>query len=193
MRVEMISVADFYSNVDEVRQFAMEQEYYEEPHHYPGKRTNPFLNDSTKEIIQDIIKPFAGNVTNWGTISGSFQYTTAVDRSWIHTDGTTMWAGVLYLTPDAPLSAGTGMFRHKASGLNGWVFAHHTEEENMNIPLYSTDYYDYTKWDLVDKIGNVYNRLILYRGDLFHVSLDYFGKDLNDGRLFQTFFFDTEK
>lgn len=189
----MISVADFYSNVDEVRQFAMEQEYYEEPHHYPGKRTNPFLNDSTKEIIQDIIKPFAGNVTNWGTISGSFQYTTAVDRSWIHTDGTTMWAGVLYLTPDAPLSAGTGMFRHKASGLNGWVFAHHTEEENMNIPLYSTDYYDYTKWDLVDKIGNVYNRLILYRGDLFHVSLDYFGKDLNDGRLFQTFFFDTEK
>ncbi len=192
MRVEMISVADFYSNVDEVRQFAIEQEYYEEPHHYPGKRTKPFLNDSTKEIIQDIIKPFAGNVTNWGTISGSFQYTTGVDRSWIHTDGTTMWAGVLYLTPDAPLSAGTGIFRHKASGLKSWVFANHTHEENMSIPLYSTDYYDYTKWDMVDKVGNVYNRLILYRGDLFHVSLDYFGKDINDGRLFQTFFFDTE-
>ena len=56
MRVEMISVADFYSNVDEVRQFAMGQEFHEEPHHYPGKRTNPFLNDSTKEIIQDIPK-----------------------------------------------------------------------------------------------------------------------------------------
>jgi hypothetical protein len=192
MRVEMISVADFYSNVDEVRKFAMGQEFHEEPHHYPGKRTNPFLNDSTKEIIQDIIKPFAGNVTNWGTISGSFQYTTAVDRSWIHTDGTTMWAGVIYLTPDAPLSAGTGLFRHKPTGLNGYVFAHHTKEENDKVPLYSTDYYDYTKWDMIDKVGNVYNRLILYRGDLFHVSLDYFGKDINDGRLFQTFFFDTE-
>ena len=192
MRLDTISISDFYGNVDDVRKFAMEQEFFEEPHHYPGKRTQPFLNDSTKESIQKVIKPMAGNVTNWGTISGSFQYTTAVDRSWIHTDGTTMWAGVLYLTPDAPLSAGTGIFRHKASGLQGWVFAHHTDEENKKTPIYSTDYYDYTKWDMVDKIGNVYNRLILYRGDLFHVSLDYFGKDINDGRLFQTFFFDTE-
>jgi hypothetical protein len=192
MRVEMISIADFYGNPDDVRKFAMGQEFYEEPHHFPGKRTQPFLNDSTKECIQKVIKPFAGDVTNWGTISGSFQYTTAADRSWIHTDGTTMWAGVLYLTPDAPLSAGTGLFRHKLTGLNGYVFAHHTEEENKKVPLYTTDYYDYTKWDLVDRVGNVFNRLIIYRGDLFHVSLDYFGKDLNDGRLFQTFFFDTE-
>jgi hypothetical protein len=41
-------------------------------------------------------------------------------------------------------------------------------------------------------VGNVYNRLVLYRGDLFHSSLDYFGEGLNDGRLFQTFFFNTE-
>jgi hypothetical protein len=42
------------------------------------------------------------------------------------------------------------------------------------------------------KVGNIYNRLVLYRGDMFHSSLDYFGKDLKDGRLFQTFFFNTE-
>ena len=50
-----------------------------------------------------------------------------------------------------------------------------------------------TKWELVDRIGNKYNRLIMYRGDHFHMSLDYFGQDLYDGRLFQTFFFDTER
>jgi hypothetical protein len=192
MRVDMISISDFYSNVDEVREFAKSQEFYEEPHHFQGKRTKPFLNDSTKELIENILKPTTGKITNWGTISGSFQYTTSIDRSWIHTDGTTMWAGVIYLTPDAPLSAGTGIYKHKNSGLKSWVFAHHTEEENLKTNIWSTDYYDYTKWELVDKIGNVYNRLILYRGDLFHVSLDYFGKDINDGRLFQTFFFDTE-
>lgn len=54
----MISISDFYNNVDEVREFALSQEYYEEPHHFPGKRTKPFLNDSTKEIIQNILKPF---------------------------------------------------------------------------------------------------------------------------------------
>jgi hypothetical protein len=54
------------------------------------------------------------------------------------------------------------------------------------------DGYDMTKWDLVDKIGNRYNRLIIYRGDLYHASLDYFGNNLHNGRLFQTFFFCTE-
>ena len=67
-----------------------------------------------------------------------------------------------------------------------------TEEENKNSPQH-IDHIDYTKWEMIDRIGNVYNRLIMYRGDLFHVSLDYFGKDIQDGRLFQTFFFNTEK
>jgi hypothetical protein len=57
---------------------------------------------------------------------------------------------------------------------------------------FSADYYDMTQWELVDRIGNLYNRLILYRGDLYHTSLDYFGRDLETGRLFQTFFFNTE-
>jgi hypothetical protein len=198
MRVEMLSVADFYTNVDEVREFALRQEFYTEQNHFPGKRTESFLNDSVKEIIQDIIKPFAGDVTWWGDKhSGAFQYTTAVDRSWIHSDGNTDWAGVCYLTPDAPLSAGTGIFRHKATGLKNWIYKDHiTEEDNIgakDAPHRGADSIDYTKWDMVDRLGNVYNRLILYRGDLFHVSLDYFGKDLQDGRLFQTFFFNTEK
>ena len=46
MRVEMLSIADFYSNVDEVRAFAMQQEFFGEESHFPGKRTRSFLNDS---------------------------------------------------------------------------------------------------------------------------------------------------
>jgi hypothetical protein len=45
---------------------------------------------------------------------------------------------------------------------------------------------------LVDVVGNKYNRAVFYKGDLFHASLDYFGRDLQDGRLFQTFFFNTK-
>jgi hypothetical protein len=51
---------------------------------------------------------------------------------------------------------------------------------------------DMTKWELVDRIGNLYNRLILYRGDIYHASLDYFGNSLENGRLFQVFFLNTE-
>ena len=192
MRVEMLSIADFYNNPDEVREFALSQEFGESGN-YPGRRTVPFFNDSIKETIQNMIRPFAGDVTWWGDVnSGAFQYTTANDRSWIHSDGTTNWAGVCYLTPDAPLSAGTGIFRHKATGLKNWIYQEHTDEETKNAP-HHIDHMDYTKWEMVDRIGNVYNRLIMYRGDLFHVSLDYFGRGLEDGRLFQTFFFNTER
>ena len=128
MKIEMISIADFYTNPDEVRAFAMSQEFSESGN-YPGRRTKPFLNDSVKQVIQDTIKGFAGNVTWWGDDnSGAFQYTTAQDRSWIHSDATTSWAGVIYLTPDAPLSAGTGLFRHKETGLRNLVYSDHTEE-----------------------------------------------------------------
>jgi hypothetical protein len=191
MRVESLSISDFYSNVDSVREFALQQEFGVRGN-YPGQRTVPFLNDSIKNIIQDAIRPFSGNVTWWGgEYTGAYQYTTAKDRSWIHSDATTDWAGVCYLTPDAPLSAGTGLFRLKENGLRSWRYTEHTAEENKNA-LHNKYSQDYTKWEMVDRIGNVYNRLILYRGDLFHVSLDYFGTDKYDGRLFQTFFFNTE-
>lgn len=192
MKIQTIIVDDFYKNPDEVRAFALAQEF--EVHgNYPGQRTRSFLAENVKNSIQDIVRPYAGNVTWWGDdYTGSFQYTTSKDRSWIHSDDTTDWAAVLYLTPNAPLSAGTGLFKHKDTGLFRWRNNEHPDEINRSSPV-NLHSQDVTKWEMVDRIGNVYNRMVLYRGDLFHVSLDYFGSDKEDGRLFQVFFFNTEK
>ena len=189
MRVESLTIADFYNNPDEVRQYILTQPF-DLIGNYPGYRTKSFLDDQIKHTIQEFIKPFAGEVTWWGDgASGAFQYTTAQDRSWIHADATD-WAGVLYLTPDAPLSAGTGLFRNKHTAKRGWDRKNPDEDP---LSEYKEDYYDMTQWELVDKLGNMYNRLVIYRGDLYHMSLDYFGRDLQTGRLFQTFFFNTER
>jgi hypothetical protein len=121
-----------------------------------------------------------GQISNWHEDSGytgAFQLATAQDRTWIHADYYNKWAAVCYLTPDAPHTGGTGLYRHKQSGEFRRIVEDH-------------EGYDYTKWDLFDKIGNKYNRLIIYRGDLFHASIDYFGDNYQNGRLFQTFFFD---
>ena len=54
---------------------------------------------------------------------------------------------------------------------------------------YSQETSDLTKWDRILTIGNVFNRLVLYRGAYYHRSdVGGFGKDKYDGRLFQTFF-----
>lgn len=180
MDMTLMIVDNFYNNPDAVRNFALSQPF-DVTGNYPGARTKPFFNKEVRDSIEYCM-PRAGRITNtydnYG-YTGAFQITTAMDRTWIHSDPYNMWAGICYLTPDAPNSGGTGLFRYKETG-----------EHSKTTQDYEG--YDFTKWDLFDRVGNRYNRLILYRGDLFHSSLDYFGHNLENGRLFQTFFFDTE-
>jgi hypothetical protein len=183
MKTNMIVIDEFYNNPNDVREFALAQEF-DVTGNWPGTRTKTFINESTKETIQKILQDIAGNVTDWQAndgYTGSFQLTTSMDRSWIHADSYNTWAGVLYLTPDAPLSGGTGIFRYKKTGS--------MMEDGTDLSGVTQDM---TKWELVDRVGNVYNRLVLYRGNNYHMSLDYFGKDKEDGRLFQLFFITTE-
>jgi len=197
MDTSIIITENFYNNPHEVRQHALNQEYKVRGN-YPGLRTVSFLNDSMKHAINSIISPHAGNVTWWGgegpeNYTGCYQLTTAADRTWIHADHTTKWAGVLYLTPGAPHTGGTGLFRHKKTGWFKQPVLPNGEPDNESISKISSEFQDYTKWDLFDVVGNRFNRLVMYRGDYYHASLDYFGKDLQDGRLFQVFFFNTER
>jgi hypothetical protein len=198
MRFNSLTIDNFYTNPDEVREFALKQEFKVRGN-YPGQRTKSFLTDSLKKKMRDILYPFAGEITYWGSddkennYTGSFQYTVSEDRSWIHADSTTDWAAVCYLTPDAPLSAGTGIFRHKATGWSHYDYKRENEPGYVESAPPGNEMRDYTKWEMVDRIGNVYNRLIMYRADNYHVSLDYFGQNMHDGRLFQVFFFNTER
>jgi hypothetical protein len=181
MKTSVIIVDEFYGNPDAVREFALSQPFNVKGN-YPGARTLPFLNDNTKQVIGDIIRHAGGEIRNWHEDSGytgSFQLCTAIDRTWIHADSFNTWAGVLYLTPNAPRWSGTALYRHKETG--------EYEKKGDNH-----EGYDYTKWDKTDVIANRYNRLVLYRGNMFHAAQEYFGSTPYDGRLFQTFFFDTD-
>jgi hypothetical protein len=187
MQVNLIVVDNFYNDVDSVRKLALSQEFSIRGN-YPGLRTKSFLTDSAKDVINSIVFHASGGVTDWlldennDGYTGSFQICTASDRTWIHSDYNNMWAGVCYLTPNAPLSSGTAFYIHKETG----------NTKSMGTNDFREDSYDYTKWEMVDKVSNIYNRLILFRGNLFHASLDYFGTNLENGRLFQTFFFNTK-
>lgn len=190
-------IDNFYNNPHEVREFALAMDFGVDGN-YPGHRTMPSLNEDVKSHIEKHLSPVHGEIywpdpKSTTSYCGSYQYTTAADRTWIHSDGTTTWAGVLYLTPDAPLSAGTGIFKHKRTG---HIMTPRDKDGNQikdALDEIYTDAQDYTKWEMVDRVGNVFNRLVLYRGDMFHASLDYFGTNKDNGRLFQTFFFNTEK
>lgn len=184
MTTNIVVVDNFYNNAEAVRKFILTQDF---PvlGNYPGFRTtsctNPSIKTHFEKLLNKEITLFDMSSTSY---NGAFQYTTAGMKSWIHRDGTD-WAGIVYLTPDAPPAAGTGFFRHKVTGL---------EEMGVDISdsdraLMNNDSNDISKWDMVDYVGNVYNRLVLFRGKRSHRSMAYFGNDKHDGRLFQLFFF----
>ena len=194
----LIVIDNFYNNAYDTREFILTQDFSVKGN-YPGRRTISYANEHLKSIIQTYVEPFGGKITEFpipkedGTdastiYNGSFQYTTSRDQSWVHIDGYNNWAGVVYLTPDAPLSSGTAFYTF----YDGTSCAQdmHLLKNKEQIDKYSQDL---TKWEQVDKVGNVFNRLILFNSNRFHMSMDYFGDTLENSRLFQVFFFSTEK
>jgi hypothetical protein len=187
-QLNLLVVDNFYKNPLEVREFALSQEF-KVTGNYPGVRTNSFASEELKKMINNYIRPFSGEITEFpmetNAYNGSFQYTTSRARSWIHTDPHNTWGGVLYLTPDAPLSSGTAFYKLKGGNPEG--YEEPTKKEYTD--LFSQDL---TKWELVDQVGNVFNRLILFNSKRYHMSMDYFGTCKENSRLFQVFFFSTE-
>jgi hypothetical protein len=185
-------IDDFYENPDDIRKFALSQEYYKW-YNVPGKRTNQFYIEKLNNYLNKFSNYYCG--TKQQRIFSSFQYNTSMDTSWYHTDSKKGYAGIVYLTPDAPLSSGTGLFTHE-SGIS-------QRQDVTDLINNDKEYFfknklditfgkscDNTKWHLNSSIGNVYNRLVIYKSCNFHRSLNYFGTDINDSRLIQIIFFE---
>ena len=177
-----VVVDNFYKNPDKMREFALKQNFVENPKYHKGKRAidSSFRFPELKIQFESIL---GKQITNWDMyeVNGCFQYCIAEDKAVYHCDLQT-YAGIIYLTPDAPPQAGTSFYRSK-----------HTKkmklEEDDDI-VFSTGNYDSTQFELVDTVGNLYNRLILFDAKMFHAAPVYFGNQLKNGRLFQLFFFD---
>jgi hypothetical protein len=194
----LIVIDNFYENPYETRNYILTQDFKVRGN-YPGQRTISYANQHLKDIIQEYIMPFGGKITDFimpdetnkdnnSIYNGAFQYTTSRDRSWIHIDDFNNWAGVLYMTPNAPLSSGTGFYK-----FNDCTFCEKDQKILDNKTETDKFSQDLTKWGQVDKVGNVFNRLILFNSKRFHMSMDYFGDSKENGRLFQVFFFSTER
>jgi len=163
MDLNIIVVDNFLDNPDRVRESVLQIDF-PNTGNFPGKRS--FIADlDYQKMIKEKIESIMHCEVFFPSEYGSFRFQLCLegDESWVHTDSCE-WAGVLYLTPDAPVDSGTGIF------------------DKIEDKFYSNAV-----------IGNVYNRLVLYRGDkLPHRSiLSGFGNGIQNGRLTQVFFFNT--
>lgn len=172
---------NFYENPDAVREFALQQ-YYFDDEGYLGMRTRKqFLFTGVKERFEDLI---GEKITRWEveSMNGRFQTCKAGVPLVYHCDEQ-RWAAMIYLTPDAPPQAGTSFYRHKQTKIR------HNSEEGIMQCFNQQTFLDSTPYELVDTVGNVYNRLVIFDGGLIHAASGYFGWDIPTSRLFHMFFF----
>ena len=191
MEQKYIVVDGFYEDPDSVRSYALSQEY-KFTANYPGKRSagpSPEMYDYAKQRIEGIM---GRAITQWDqfrepgplTMNGCFQSCFGGINTWVHHDSTE-WAAVVYLTPGIDPDAGTGIFRHKETGISQWDPADYKTDLNRH---YSRTVFN--DWELIFESKNYYNRAIIYPGSMYHRSMIAgVGSTLEDCRLTQVFFF----
>jgi hypothetical protein len=109
-------------------------------------------------------------------------------RSMPHTDSKDCrYAGILYLSPHAPADAGTTFYRLRypdgALGGNLCPPQHASLREALGVPSLPPG-----AWKEDVSVPNVFNRLLVYRGDIVHAATSYFGADHRSKRLTIVFF-----
>lgn len=193
-------VDNFYKNPDDIRAFALEQEYESDLRFYKGKRTKDrFLWGYLKEEFERLL---GKQIIDWleQPANGCFQITGYDDPLVWHSDSQS-YAAAIYLSPHAPVSAGTSFWQDKK------YHARRPTNHPLEFERYPNDqarqqamnevYTEYNithpdNWELVDKVGAVYNRLALWDAQLIHSASTYEGLSSEvaaQGRLVQLFFF----
>lgn len=192
---------NFYEDPDAVRTFALSQKYKFRhqtkgaEYVFPGCRSKD-LSTINKPLFEKVSKKIISlfhngehDYMNWA-IATSFQSVSAeYGEGVIHTDQNTVFAAVLYLTPNAPLEAGTSLFKPNAK-FNKDKYEQCLKDNDQRFDqgdiIMDTSYHE--MFDEVVRVNNVYNTLILYEGRHYHAANQFFGKTLKDSRLAQVFF-----
>jgi hypothetical protein len=175
-------VDNFYSDPYAVREYALAQEFAADQNWYKGNRSvQQHFVPGTKREFEKIM---GVKIVNWEShaMCGRFQYCTSHDEIVYHFDGQT-WAAMLYLTPNAPFECGTSFYAHKEKKIR-----HESDPDSWTA--FDGGFYDRTKFELVDTVGNVFNRLMIFDAKSLHAASQYFGSNIEDARLFHIFFFD---
>jgi len=188
-------VDNFFENPDEIRKFALDQEYSASPDNtYPGKRSRmvneimPILFNGTLKKINNLFYD-----SNDHFIARCFSYFQIVNKNyshgWIHRDDPTIFTAIVYLAPGS--TQGTSLFQKKD------VFTNSLHWDNDKREAYSkqSDNVDSLEknnslFEESVNIKGLYNRLVLFDGTMYHGAHNFFGESDEDSRLTMVMFFD---
>jgi hypothetical protein len=200
-RPNIVVVDQFYQAPLDVRRRAL-RAAYGHPKDLTGWRSEPYLPRGIKPRLERLLNV---RISGWledqsseaanGSFFCAFARGARAETPEVHWDGpASMCAGVVYLTPDAPLDTGTSFWRHKATGL--CTAPTPADAARMGLTVKDLEAWierDSTKrlaFEEIDRIGNQFNRAVFFMPNLLHSATRHFGGGVHKGRLYQLFHFD---
>jgi hypothetical protein len=101
------------------------------------------------------------------------------------------WIGIVFLTKDPPVEGGITIKNYKNLNINS-IKSLENIEKKFRISILNeliSNKKNNSAWEIDCKIANVYNRLVLFKKDIFYSSSLNFGINLKDSRITQFFSF----
>lgn len=194
-------VDHFYPNPYRIREKALEMPF-SEPEDFVGWRTRAYQPPGIKRLIET---RFRIEIDYWeedlsaieacnGVFFSAFRGGRQAETVGVHFDDPPEWMMLLiYLTPNSPYDAGTSLWQHRKTGLTAKPNRKDAQnlgssEEKLEA-LLIRDSQRPRRWLEVDRIGNKFNRAIMFPGGLLHSATRHFGSNVANGRLYQSFHF----
>jgi len=169
----IVVINNFYKDVDQVRKRALDTPKYESKW-WKGRRSNMIPTEEIEPLRPVFEKALGISLDNYHIRSHFHIH--EKDTPIVYHKDQQQWAAVLYLCPDAPIDAGTSIWKHN---------------NQKGVPG-TNPIIDGSWWDEQDRVGNVYNRCIIFNARQDHSVSQYFGETDENKRLVQLFFFDNK-
>ena len=175
---------------------------YTEPENFVGWRTQAYQPKGIRSLIE---KKLRVSIRFWeedltaievcnGVFFSAFSKGKYAETVGVHFDEPPSWMMFLvYLSPDAPYDTGTSFWQHRETGLIAKPTGRDAEVlgtslEELEAKL-GKDSQTPSRWIEIDRVGNVYNRAVMFPGGLLHSATKHFGRNRHNGRLYQAFHF----
>ena len=201
MHLLQLVVDDFLPNPMVVREKALSLTYPPRPERaqYPGRNANQPLKIQGLEqevcnLVREPLSEFFDRRSSYGVPRLALAGETA--RNNVHIDPV-HWSGILFLSLDEHCEGGTHFFKHKRTGWDrAPVFDNEAQKfgykswGDATDDLIMNDGPNPDAWEKTTTIPMKFNRLVLFRGYMFHDAGHSFGTTPESGRLIIPYFFE---
>ena len=200
MHLTQFIIDDFLPEPMDVRRHALSLNYPPRPEgvNYPGRNADkalsfPGIESMLGSLVHETLVPVPSPRSSHGIPRLASEGDES--NSHVHIDNF-HWSGILYLTLEEHCQGGTHFFRHNKTG---WDMAPvwpgmaekagYSDAKSAMTEILSKDIYDPNAWTETQMVPMKFNRLVLFRGYLWHDAGRSFGTTPEESRLIIPLFF----